>query len=380
MRRARIILVAAGVCGVIVAVTGAASPGTWHFQTPPIPGTSSSNLMSVSCNGAIRSGGPSFCMAVGSYKVNANPDTGQTNKSVPLADEWNGTTWTSVPVPAPQPKSHSSALTSVSCVSNHWCMAVGSAPDAGGLAEIWKGSTGKWTIVPAAGAGGTVSCTSVSACTAGGAGIERWNGTKWAAQSNPMTSNGDGVQAVSCGAVGNYPNQCTAIGGPNGLNAEQSNGTTWSLLPDAPPAGDDSFLLGLSCMNLSDCTAVGQNFPNGTNGSTAIAERWNGINWTIQQTAALPGANNAGLDSVTCTGAHACVAAGFNDIGKPVAAMAEEWDGTSWSVDNPIPGPATETTSQLFGVSCLGGIGGACTAVGTYGGAQGGQHAYAVTK
>jgi hypothetical protein len=377
MRRARAIMVAAGVCGVIVAVTGAASPGTWHFQTPPIPGTSSSNLMSVSCKGAIRSGGPSFCMAVGSYKVKANPDTGQTNKAVPLADEWNGTKWTDVPVSVPQPRDHGSALTAVSCTSNHQCMAVGYKADGGGgLAEQWKGSTGKWTIVPAAGASGSISCSSASACTAGGAGIERWNGTKWSVQSNPMTSNGDSVEAVSC------PNDtsCTAIGGPNGLNAEQWNGTTWSLLPDAPPAGDDSFLLGLSCISAGTCTAVGENFPSGTNGSTAVAERLNGSNWTIQQTAALPGANNAELDSVSCTATHACVAVGYNDIGKPTAAMAEEWDGTSWTVDNPIPGPATETSSQLFGVSCLGGIGGACTAVGSYGGPQGGQHAFAATK
>ena len=56
--------------------------------------------------------------------------------------------------------------------------------------------------------------------------------------------------------------------------------------------------------------------------------------------------------------------------------MAEEWDGTNWFVDNPISGLAKATASQLFAVSCVG----TCAAVGTWTGAQGGNHAYAVTK
>ena len=267
-------------------------------------------------------------------------------------------------------------------------MAVGYKADGGGgLAESWNGTA--WKILPNPKTPGieasvnSISCSSASACTAvgsylasggvTGALVERWNGTRWAVQPSLV---GSGLVAVSCPSA----KSCTAIGGPQGLNAEQWNGTTWSLLPDAPPAGDDSFLLGLSCISADTCTAVGQNFPSGTNGSTAVAERWNGSNWTIQQTAALPGANNAELDSVSCTATHACVAVGYNDIGKPTAAMAEEWDGTSWTVDNPIPGPATATASQLSGVSCLGGIGGACAAVGTDSGPQGGNHAFAVTK
>lgn len=372
MRKARAIMVAAGACGVIVAVTGAASPGTWHFQTPPIPGTSSSTLNGVSCQG------PSFCMAVGSYKVKANPDTGQTNKAVPLADKWNGSKWTDVPVPAPQPRDHGSPLTAVSCSAATRCMAVGYKADGGGgLSESWNGT--KWSIVPTpagASAYGGISCSSASACTAVGASVERWNGTKWSVQSNPLTDTpgpgGGELDAVSCPSA----KSCTAIGGPNGLNAEQWNGTTWSLLPDAPaPANtEDSFLLGLSCTGASACTATGINFT--TAGSQALAERWNGSQWTLQQTAALPGANNAQLGAVSCTAATACTAVGYDDIGGPANAMAQEWNGTSWSVDNPIPRPAKATASQLFGVSCVG----TCAAVGTWTGAQGGNHAFAVTK
>jgi hypothetical protein len=373
MRRARVIMAAAGACGVIVAVTGAASPGTWTFQTPPIPGTSASVLNGVSCHGS------SFCMAVGSYKVNASPTTGQTNKAVPLADKWNGTTWTSVPVPPPQPKSHSTILLGVSCTSATFCMAVGSAPDDVGLAEKWNGT--KWSIVltPAgASADQAVSCTSASACTAVGNSVERWNGTKWSVQANPLTDTpgpgGGDLNSVSCPSA----TSCTAIGGPNGENAEQWNGTKWSLLPDAPAPtpSEDNFLLGLSCTGAGACTATGINFTTG--GSQALAERWNGSQWAIQQTASLPGANNAELASVSCTTATACTAVGYNDIGSPTTAMAEEWDGTHWFADNPIPLPAKAQTTQLFGVSCT--VPGTCTAAGEWTGAQGGNHAYAVHK
>jgi hypothetical protein len=387
MRRARVIMAAAGACGVIVAVTGAASPGTWTFQTPPIPGTSSSVLNGVSCRGT------SFCMAVGSYKVNANPNTGQTNKSVPLADKWNGTTWTSVPVPAPQPKTNSSSLMGVSCTSATFCMAVGTGPTSG-LSEEWNGS--KWSIITTPGGanlGQAVSCTSASACTAVGSAVARWNGTTWSTQPNPLTDTpgpgGSGLDAVSCSGA----KSCTAMGGGNGVNAfgeqaEQWNGTQWSLLPDAPVPADtqETELLGLSCTGAGACTATGINFtadpssPSG-NGSLALAERWNGSQWTIQQTAALPGAHNAELASVSCMTkpTTTCTAVGYSDLGNPAdGAMAETWDGTSWSVDNPIPMPAKSRSSQLFGVSCS--APGTCTAVGRWNGAQGGQHAYAVHK
>ena len=295
MRRARAIMVAAGACGVIVAVTGAASPGTWQFQTPPIPGTSSSNLMSVSCRG-------SFCMAVGSYKVKANPDTGQTNKQVPLADKWNGSKWISVTVPAPQPRSESSQLLGVSCSSATRCMAVGSRFAGPPLAESWNGTA--WKILPNPKTPGieasldSISCSSASACTAvgsylasggvTGALVERWNGTRWAVQ--PSLADSDLV-AVSCPSA----KSCTTMG----VNYQQWNGNAWQNLPKrATPAGATGApsFSGISCLSASLCTIAGSYWvddPASPSGQSelALAEQWNGSQWTIQQTAALPGAN-----------------------------------------------------------------------------------------
>jgi hypothetical protein len=87
-----------------------------------------------------------------------------------------------------------------------------------------------------------------------------------------------------------------------------------------------------------------------------LAERWNGTNWSIQET---PNpTTNSKLDGVSCTSAKACTAVG-EDSGR---GLAESWNGTTWSVQS-TPDP-DEKFDFLFGVSCTSSS--ACTAVGGY--------------
>jgi hypothetical protein len=118
-------------------------------------------LTGVSCVSA------SFCTAVGAY---APP-----NRYLPLAESWNGTTWSIVPSPH---KGTFSPFNGVSCVSASACTAVGVyATKLGGsrtLIESWDGT--QWSVVPSpnktVGANADilagVSCVSGGACIAVG--------------------------------------------------------------------------------------------------------------------------------------------------------------------------------------------------------------------
>lgn len=98
----------------------------------------SGNLTSVSCLSAHR------CIAVGTHLTSGPAERGYTR-----AEAWNGKTWTVLPTPNPRASSDSN-LFGVSCSSPRACVAVGGydtgqfAPQLP-LAESWNGTT--WTII-----------------------------------------------------------------------------------------------------------------------------------------------------------------------------------------------------------------------------------------
>ncbi len=251
------------------------------------------------------------------------------------------------------------------------------------LAEAWNGIS--WTRQPTPNPPGAthsslsgVSCPSATACTAvgfytNGAGTdvtlaELWNGTSWAIQptANPSGATGSALSAVSCTSA----TACTAVGyytnseGNTVTLTENWDGTSWTIKP-APslPAGSTySALAGVSCASGMACTAVGDYF-NGT-AQVALAERWNGTSWTIQSIPNPSGAEDVLLQGTSCTSATACTAVGDYFVGSTQLTLAEHWDGTSWTIQ-PNPNPAGQTINTLRGVSCASPT--ACTAVGTIG-------------
>jgi hypothetical protein len=328
--------------------------GAWAVQATPSPaGAVPSTLASVSC------GSPTVCTAVG-YFDNSNVN------SLTLAESWNGTSW--AVQPTPDPAFSNNSLLSVSCVSASFCMAAGSSYDkreaAFPLAESWNGTT--WTILPVPLPSGThgdlkgVSCTSATACTAVGSYrdssgndvplAESWNGTVWTIEPVPSPTGGSGIdmRSVSCAS----PSACTAVGVYTTFNpsasvalAERWNGTTWAV--QAMPAGDD-VLFGVSCATPTTCTAVGESFTFEHVGP--LAEEWRHGTWRVDKTPPIPSFLTT-LAGVACRSASACAAVGayINSSGVGVP-LAEAWNGSAWSIQ-PTPSPRGGTSSGFGGVS-----------------------------
>jgi hypothetical protein len=121
----------------------------------------------------------------------------------------------------------------------------------------------------------------------------------------------------------------------------------------------------VACTSDIFCTAVGA-YEGSVIGGT-LAEEWNGISWSVQQTPNASGADVSELWDVACTSASACTAVGdgyYNSQGIYLN-LAEAWNGTSfsWSVQQ-TPNPSA-LNDRLFGVACTSAS--ACTAVGEAG-------------
>jgi hypothetical protein len=300
----------------------------------------------------------SWCMAVGSTGVQGGSDT--TNRA--LAQLWNGHTWTVLPVP--QPASPGANLAGVSCLSRVRCIAVGGqVTPAQMLAEEWNGSTWQMLPVPS-----TVPPMGALACVSGS----------------------------KCLAVGSYGQSVSA----------RWDGTTWRGLKTPDPGGPQSGLNGVSCPSATDCVAVGQAFTNNTS-TQEIADQWNGHGWRVMKTPpVLQFDYNANAVGVSCAGTSWCMAVGEYD--PPSAMMwtghgawqqltlpagtgellgvscvsttwcmavgqdstqsvptAIDWNGSTWQWLNPVnPGSSGTVTTGLSGVWC--GSADTCLAVGQY--------------
>ena len=164
------------------------------------------------------------------------------NTKRPLAERWNGRTWT-IQKTATLPRDiYSSQLDAISCPSNSGCTAIGFSqrlcpPTASScateppLAEHWNGVGWKIERIPTPGPAGSynvfsaVSCTSPTACIAVGSSAATTNppapartlaatgnGARWTIQPSPNPNPGysDGFSSVSCTASPTVT--CLAVG------------------------------------------------------------------------------------------------------------------------------------------------------------------------
>jgi len=345
----------------------------WRILATAIPpGAVFTNLFGVSCTAA------DACTAVGYYINGAR-------QIHPLTEIWDGASWKIQPVPSPA--GHPlSGFFAVSCVSARACTAVGAQTDTHGtttpLAERWNGTA--WSIQATAGPAGSggseflaVSCTSPTACTAGGASLdssdtsvplaERWDGTRWRVQATrvPAGSIGSGFAGMSCSSA----TACTAAGsygtstGSSVMLAERWNGTAWSIQATPSPAGaTGSELLAVSCTATGACTAAGSvtisaagaaGHSGGRSTTVGLAERWNGTTWRAQ---VIPGPGRSistGFSAVSCSAPTACTAAGNYDttshLSRPVAAA---WGGKNWHRQATPARAGASAANGLVGVSC----------------------------
>ena len=228
-------------------------------------------LYGVSCGSA------SSCTAVGSYSNSANVQ-------VPLAESWDGSTWTVQATPTSRFK-NGGELLAVSCP------APGLVYRGGELVRVWASnggllvehsSAGTWHVQSVQAPSGTtgaeldgISCIAAASCTAVGdyttvSGTtqtthplaESWDGSTWAIQSVPGRPGtpAQALESVSCVAKAN----CTATGiyltqspGPGIVAvAYQDFGGTWLPQATASPASQ-KVLAGHLRTAPSSCVAVG---------------------------------------------------------------------------------------------------------------------------
>ncbi len=294
----------------------------WRIQstpTPPDNGIPLGDFNGVSCTSA------AACIAVG--ERSALP------LESPLAERWDGHTWMVQAVPN---FPGAGQFTAVSCTSADACIAVGYRHARNGvgaitpLAERWDGQT--WTLQSTAALGGMflgVSCTSANACTAVGRGgrvalgnpggtpfAERWNGHRWMLQSTSTHARGL-LAGVSCTSA----RACIAVGYEGGRSlAERWNGHAWRI--QSTPHNASRTFKGVSCTSATACIAVG--YTVGSRGYRSSAERWNGHNWTIQSTPNQAGSGRI-LAGVSCTSARACIGAGSASVPGSDATLAERY-------------------------------------------------------
>jgi hypothetical protein len=332
----------------------------WSSQEPPGPGAKANYLAGVSCTSS------TACIAVG-VLLNSS------EKAMSLAERWNGTTWSAQEPPDPT-SAKEGYLSGVSCTSSTACIAVGGFVNSSGsdlpLGEKWNGTT--WSAqeppLPTGARGGGlsgVSCTSSIECVAVGdftssSGkpltlADRWNGTTWSAQEPPLpTGAKEGYLAsvsctssIECVAVGRFVN--SSGGMPLG---EKWNGATWSSQePPEPTGGKENFLMGVSCTSSTACIAVGE-FVNSSGKPVPLGEKWNGTKWSAQEPPVPTEAAGSDLASVSCTASTECIATGFFNSPETFLPLADRWNGTTWSLQEP-PLPTGAHSGLLSGVSCM---------------------------
>ncbi len=158
-----------------------------------------------------------------------------------------------------------------------------------------------------------------------------------------------GLVALCIGAV------CiVVVNGPSHRASAAPAG--WNIV-NAPTTGSDDILLGSTCASATACWSVGLTIENINTNSTfaALTEQWNGTSWSLQPSPAAPAGNGYALFHATCTTINNCWAVGTEiggPNGNPVGTLTENWNGSAWTVV-PSPTPADAAGGILENVSCV---------------------------
>jgi hypothetical protein len=181
--------------------------------------------------------------------------------------------------------------------------------------------------------------------------------SEWHVQStpNPSGATASELLRVSCASE----KACTSVGyyvngsGVQVTLAEHWNGKEWSLQSTPNPAGaQESYLSVVSCWSAKGCMATGY-YKDETGHERTLAEQWNGTEWSISPTPDPAGSVLSTLHmGVSCTSSKACTAVGYYEDGAAdIGTLAERWNGTEWSIQT-TPNPLGVTEATLQGVSC----------------------------
>ncbi|MGO9788742.1 MAG: hypothetical protein ACLP8S_04185 [Solirubrobacteraceae bacterium] len=239
-------------------------------------------LMRASCASA------SFCVAIGGY--DGDPQEAFT---------YNGSTWSSPTTVETPPYHDLLGVTSVSCTSPTFCVAVDNAYNEMTYnGTSWSAPQAIETTPNGVVAGLIVSCASSTFCVALGynGSALTYDGTSWSTaqelvpQAESIASfagftSVDCLSSTYCAAVTENGNEWTF------------NGAAWTDSATIPLADDAPDVEGLSCATPSFCAA----------GENASLANWNGSTWSISQP---DGSFEGHFGLVACPDTQVCLAFG----------------------------------------------------------------------
>ncbi len=316
------VIVAIGAAAAVVVTRSSSGPGaTSGFGLDHAPPSCSAETCVQNLLSSVSCASASFCVAVGGHGVATG--TGYSDEQ-PLIEMWNGSSWAIAD--SPDAGAGRRSLTGVSCPTTTFCVAVGQR-------VLPAGSSGLYAQI-----------------------IETWYDRAWhlVRREAPESTELNGVACQnnsSCVAVGKaFPKH-------SGLRPliETWDGTRWSTTP-SPHQNEDDFLNAVSCGEQSSCFAIGTNFSVGTGnyGQATSAESSRGSTWTLAPSVSPSAQGNDLLNGVNCSFLSSCFAVGnFNTdafSGDGNRALIEKWHGRSWSrVATPR---IRESDVRLNGVTC----------------------------
>ena len=341
------------------------TPSIWRvIPTPnPHPGAISDRLLA-----GVSAASPGNAWTVG---------FSQQNGQRPLAERWNGRSWSGVSVPTPS-GAGAATLSGVDDLSPSDAWAVGTTETASGtdqrtLIEHWDGTA--WSVVPspnpATGAGAFDELTAIS-----GTGpndlwavgwfspgtdfiallFEHWNGTKWSFVPPPTETGfqlGEAITAIA-------PNDVWAVGitGGQATVSAHWNGTAWSNVPTPflQTTNSTNFLTGLSAAGSNDVWASGyEGNVNGDNFRQPYMLHWTGKAWKLVK---LPNAGTEGsqLSGTTVLSPTDVWAVGITDqTDGALLSLTEHFNGTKWSI-SPSPDPGQLASLPDSALSAAAGV------------------------
>ncbi len=136
--------------------------------------------------------------------------------------------------------------------------------------------------------------------------------------------------------------------------AAQAASPRWAVVKGGSPTPKaNQLLLNTTCSNAWDCWTVGAILPDSQNAKPkALAEHWNGSSWSVTP-GVQPSARAASiLYDVSCVTSSDCWGVGGEQTlvaGNDPTVLMERWNGVRWSVATTTP----SVGGLLFSVSCV---------------------------
>lgn len=193
--------------------------------------------------------------------------------------------------------------------------------------------------------------------------VEYWNGAKWGIARVPQPGT---VRDMLFGASALSPSDVWVVGDREGGNgvfaalAEHWNGKQWSVVPTPDPGSAGNHLYAVDAVSPDDVWAAGQQL-SGRAPDRGLIEHWNGHRWSVMTS---PRAASASVlfDAVTATPGQAWVAGEADSPAGGGRPLIEHYAAGVWSIAH-LPVSAGSDWTNLYGLARAGG---SVWAAGTY--------------